>query len=179
MRTILQVVYVEKKTCYSGSRAVRLATNHCVGYKQDGHTDILHPWRVKLEICLSRLSCGHSYRLSWCRLFLNSVLQKSIEFSFHTFIKSWCIDIRNLFLAKRYSHKVKSKFSRWTNFPEHKSGPKKRVGPHGGPQPPRSHPPPTRDAAHGKHAGSEGDRREQELYKEKSCVVDIYRRMAG
>ena len=41
-----------------------------------------------------------------------------------------------------------------------KSGPKKRVGPHGGPQPPGSHPPPTRDAVHGKHAGSEGDWRE-------------------
>ena len=69
MRTILQIVYVEKnnnnkKLCYSGSRAVRLATNHCVGYTQDGHTVILHPWRVKLEIFPSRLPCGHPYRLS-------------------------------------------------------------------------------------------------------------------
>ena len=68
MRTILQIAYVEKnnnkKLCYSGSRAVRLATNHCVGYTQDGHTVILHPWRVKLEIFPSRLPCGHPYRLS-------------------------------------------------------------------------------------------------------------------
>ena len=53
---------------------------------------------------------------------------------------------------------------------QEKSGPKKRVGPYWRPQPPGSHPPPTRDAAHGKHAGSEGDRREQEeLYKEELC----------
>ena len=89
-----QVVFVEK-LCYSGSRAVRLATNHSVGYTQDGHT------------------------VSWC-LFWSSVLEKSIEFSFHTLIKRWWIDIRHLFSAKRHSYKIKSKFSRWTNFPQHK-----------------------------------------------------------
>ena len=48
-----------------------------------------------------------------------------------------------------------------------KSRPKMCVRPHRGPQLPGSHPPLTRDAAHGKHTGSEGDRREQEeFYKE-------------
>ena len=85
-----------EKLCYSGSHAVRLATNHSVGYTQDGHT------------------------VSWCWLFWSSVLEKSIEFSFHTFIKSWWIDIRHLFSAKRHSHKVKTKFSRWTNIAQRK-----------------------------------------------------------
>ena len=38
--------------------------------------------------------------------------------------------------------------------------------------------PPTQDAAHSKHGGSEGDCREQELYKEELCV-DKYRTMAS
>ena len=61
---------------------------------------------------------GHT--VGWCCLFWSSVLEKSIKFSFHTFIKSWRLDIRHLFSAKTHSHKVKSKFSRWMNFPQHK-----------------------------------------------------------
>ena len=39
----------------------------------------------------------------------------------HTFIKlSWWIQKRHLFSAKRHSHKVKTKFSKWTEFPQHK-----------------------------------------------------------
>ena len=72
------------KLCYSGSCAVRLATNHNVGYTQDGHI------------------------ASWC-LFWISVLEKSVELSFHTFIKSRWID-SHLFSAKKNSHKLKSKF---------------------------------------------------------------------
>ena len=56
-----------------------------------------------------------------------------------------------------------------SGIPASVHGPKKRVGPYGGPQPPGSHPPLTQDAAHSKkkHAGSEGDHRKREvLYKE-------------
>ena len=45
---------------------------------------------------------------------------KSLLICFHTFIKSWSIDIRHLFLARRHTHKIKTKFSRWTNFSQHK-----------------------------------------------------------
>ena len=64
---------VWEKLCYSGSHAVRLATNHSMGFTQDGQT------------------------VSWCCLFWSSVLEKSVEFSFHTFTKSWWIDIGHLF----------------------------------------------------------------------------------
>ena len=85
---------VWEKLC-SGSCAVSMATNYSMGCMQDGHA------------------------VSWC-LFWSSVLEKSIEFSFHTFIKSWWINILHLFSAKWHSHKIKSKFSRWLNFPQHK-----------------------------------------------------------
>ena len=74
----------EKLYC-SGSRAVCLATNYSMGYTQDGHN------------------------VSWC-LFWSSVLEKSIEFSFHTFIKSWWIDKRHLFQLKDIHIKQKEIF---------------------------------------------------------------------
>ena len=53
-------------------------------------------------------------------LFWSSVLEKSIDFSFHTLTKRWWIDIRHFLSAKIHSHKIKSRFSRWTKFPQHK-----------------------------------------------------------
>ena len=57
MKAILQVVYW-KKLCYSGSSAVRMATNHCVGYTQNAHT------------------------VSWCCLFWSSVLENLSNLDF-------------------------------------------------------------------------------------------------
>ena len=40
---------------------------------------------------------------------------------FYTSIESWRIEYLSfIFRKKTHSHKVKSKFSRWTNFPQHK-----------------------------------------------------------
>ena len=46
-------------------------------------------------------------------------------------------------------------------------------------QPPGSHPPPTRDAAHGNTLGLKVTAESKKKYMKKSCVVDKYRRMAG
>ena len=64
----------------------------------------------------------------WQILFvLKFSVLKIRRFWFYASIESWSIDMRHLFVAKtktykqkKHSYKVKSKFSRWTNFPQHK-----------------------------------------------------------
>ena len=87
-----------EKLCYSGSCAVHLATNHSMGYTQYVMTSTLFT-----DVVCFKVQC-----------------LKSLLNCFYTFVKSWWINIHHLFSAKRHSHKVKSKFSSWMNFPQHK-----------------------------------------------------------
>ena len=91
---ILQVVY--GKNCYSGSHAVRLATNHRVGC-----TQYIMIGTLLVDVVYFEARCLKSL----LNLFFTHVskVDKSIYVTY--------------FLQKRHSHKVKSKFSRWIISP--------------------------------------------------------------